>query len=857
MSEDKKLTISGRGTLGAGRGVETGQVRQSFSHGRSKPVVVERKRRKIVKKGAAPAAPEARETPSLEIKRPKEDAPDSAQPTPGSEDEHLTARERDARAEALEAAKKHEAEEQKRREEERKKAEADALERAKQEQQAAEAAEVDAEAEAKRLVEEEARRRHDEEARKEAEAEAEAEAEEEARKAAEAAAAKPEPAAKKPAPAAKEEEARKPKQDVKKGRPVSKGRPREDRRRSKLTISDALSGGDEVRQRSLAAFKRAQAKQKRALEGDAPVVRKTREVVVPEAITVQELANRMAEKASAVIKSLMKMGVMATINETLDQDTAELIVTEFGHTIKRVSEADVEIGLVGEDDAPEDFQPRPPVVTVMGHVDHGKTSILDALRSADVVAGEAGGITQHIGAYQVAVDGGQKITFIDTPGHAAFTEMRARGANVTDIVVLVVAADDGVMPQTAEAINHAKAAEVPIVVAINKVDKTGASPDKVRQDLLQHEIVVEAMSGDVLDVEMSATKKQGLDKLLEALQLQAELLELKANPDRSAEGVVIEAELDKGRGPVVTALVGRGTLRVGDIFVAGSEWGKVRALIDDHGQQVDAATPSQPVEVLGLNGTPSAGDVFAVVDSEARAREVTEYRRGQTKKIAAARAPASLETMFTALKEGEAEEFAVLVKADVQGSAEAIASALNDLSTDEIKVRILHAGVGGVTESDVTLATASHALILGFNVRANKQAREAAERDGVAVKYYSVIYDLVDEVKAAMAGQLGPELRENLLGVAEVREVFSAGKAGKVAGCMVAEGTVRRGTKARLLRDDVVVFDGNLSSLRRFKDDVDEVRSGTECGIGLENYNDIKAGDRIEVYEIEEHERVL
>ena len=855
MSEDKKLTISGRGTLGAGRGVETGQVRQSFSHGRSKSVVVERKRRKIVKKGAAPAVPEPRETPSLEIKRPKEDAADQAQPTSGSEDEHLTARERDARAEALEAARKQEAEEQKRREEERKKAEADALERAKQAQEAAAVAEVDAEAEAKRLVEEEARRRHDEEARKEAEAEAEAE--EEARKAAEAAEAKPEPAAKKPAPAAKEEEARKPKQDPKKGRPVSKGRPREDRRRSKLTISDALSGGDEVRQRSLAAFKRAQAKQKRALEGEAPVVRKTREVVVPEAITVQELANRMAEKASAVIKSLMKMGVMATINETLDQDTAELIVTEFGHTIKRVSEADVEIGLVGEEDAPEDFKPRPPVVTVMGHVDHGKTSILDALRSADVVAGEAGGITQHIGAYQVAVDGAQKITFIDTPGHAAFTEMRARGANVTDIVELVVAADDGVMPQTVEAINHAKAAEVPIVVAINKVDKTGANPDKVRQELLQHEIVVEAMSGDVLDVEMSATKKQGLDKLLEALQLQAELLELKANPDRSAEGVVVEAELDKGRGPVVTALVGRGTLRVGDIFVAGSEWGKVRALVNDHGQQIDTATPSQPVEVLGLNGTPAAGDVFAVVDSEARAREVTEYRRGQTKKTAAARAPASLETMFTALKEGEIEEFAVLVKADVQGSAEAIASALNDLSTDEIKVRILHTGVGGVTESDVTLATASQALILGFNVRANKQAREAAERDGVAIKYYSVIYDLVDEVKAAMAGQLGPELRENLLGVAEVREVFSAGKAGKVAGCMITEGTVKRGTKARLLRDDVVVFDGNLSSLRRFKDDVEEVRSGTECGIGLENYNDIKAGDRIEVYEIEEHERVL
>ena len=553
----------------------------------------------------------------------------------------------------------------------------------------------------------------------------------------------------------------------------------------------------------------------------------------------------------------MKMGVMATINETLDQDTAQLVVEEFGHSVRRVSEADVEIGLVGPEDEAAELVARGPVITVMGHVDHGKTSLLDALRKTDVVSGEAGGITQHIGAYQVTLDSGAKLTYLDTPGHEAFTQMRARGAKVTDIVVLVVAADDGIMPQTVEAINHAKAAEVPMIVAINKIDKEGANPDRVRQDLLQHEVIVEAMGGDVLDVEVSALKGTGLDKLSETIALQAEVMELKANPDRAAEGVVIEAKLDKGRGPVATVLVQRGTFKVGDIFVAGAEWGRVRALIDDHGRQIKEAGPATPVEVLGLNGTPSAGDDFAAVDNEARAREVTAYRQGQLRKQRQATGPVSLESMFSAMKETQAQEVPVVLKADVQGSVEAITTALEKLGNEEIRARILHAAVGGITEHDVSLAQASGAMIIGFNVRANRQAREAAEHNGVGIKYYSVIYDLVDEVKAAMSGQLAPEIREITLGMADIREVFTAGKAGKAAGCLIVDGVARATAKARLLRDDVVIYEGALSSLRRFKDDVAEVKAGMECGMTFHNYIDMKPGDAVELYELEEHEREL
>jgi translation initiation factor IF-2 len=551
------------------------------------------------------------------------------------------------------------------------------------------------------------------------------------------------------------------------------------------------------------------------------------------------------------------MGMPTTINATIDQDTAELLVTEFGHNIRRVSDADVEIGLEGGADSTESLLPRPPIVTVMGHVDHGKTSLLDALRGSDVAGGEAGGITQHIGAYQVTLKSGEKITFLDTPGHEAFTEMRARGTNVTDIVVLVVAGDDGLMPQTLEAIAHVKAAGVPMIVAINKMDKPGADAGRIRVALLQHDVQVEEMGGDVLDVEVSALKRTGLDQLTEKILLQAELLELKANPDRPAEATVVEAQLDKGRGPLATVLVRRGTLQTGDIFVVGTEWGKVRALINDRGQTVRAAGPSVPVEVLGLSGVPMAGDQLLVVESEARAREIADYRRqvALTKRTTAA--PASLETMFSALKESRAVEFPVVVKADVHGSVEAIVAALNKLSTDEIRVRVLHSGVGAITESDVTLARASGAVIIGFNVRANAKAREAAHQAHVPLKYYDVIYDLIDEVKAGMAGALGPEYFEQVVGRADVREVFQAGKFGKAAGVLVTEGVIRRNLRARVLRDDVIVYTGQIASLRRFKDDVNEVRQGYECGIGLEGFQDIQKGDVIETFEIEEKLRTL
>jgi translation initiation factor IF-2 len=631
------------------------------------------------------------------------------------------------------------------------------------------------------------------------------------------------------------------------------------RRSGKMTVVQALSDDGETRGRSLAAMRRARERERLAMQSQNQE-KIAREVVIPEVITVQELANRMAERGGDVVKSLMRMGVMATITQSIDADTAELVVAEFGHKVKRVAESDVEIGLRGDEDTAEELQSRPPVVTIMGHVDHGKTSLLDALRHTNVVSGEAGGITQHIGAYQVQVESGQRVTFIDTPGHAAFTEMRARGANTTDIVVLVVAANDGVMPQTIEAIRHARAAEVPIIVAINKIDLPDAKPERVRTELLQHEIVVEEMGGETLDVPVSAKTGQGLDKLVEAILLQAEVLDLKANPNRPAEGSVVEAKLERGRGSVATVLVQRGTLKVGDIFVTGGEWGRVRALLDDRGQNLKSAGPAQPVEVLGLNGTPLAGDDFVVVDSEARAREITEFRtrkRREASHVATARG--SLEQMFEKIREGEAKELPVIIKGDVQGSVEAIAGSLEKAAGDnvEVKVRVLHSAVGAITESDVTLAASTGAMLIGFNVRANPQAREMAKRDGVEIRYYSIIYNVIDDVKAALTGLLAPKMRENYIGNAEIREVFNITKVGKVAGCMITNGVVKRGAGVRLLRDNVVIHEGTLKTLKRFKDEVREVREGYECGMAFENYDDIRAGDVIECFELVEEVRQL
>ena len=642
-------------------------------------------------------------------------------------------------------------------------------------------------------------------------------------------------------------------------RPGQRDRKGDERRGGKLTVNRALDGGDGARARSLAALKRAREKEHRRMGGPREVqAKQVRDVVVPEAITVQELANRMAEKGADLVKMLFKMGSPVTMTQTIDQDTAELLVTEFGHNIVRVSDSDIDIAIETDADPEDTLLPRPPVVTIMGHVDHGKTSLLDALRGTDVVRGEAGGITQHIGAYQVTLKDKSKVTFLDTPGHEAFTEMRQRGANVTDIVVLVVAADDAIKPQTVEAINHTKAAGVPMIVAINKVDKHDANPQKVREALLQYEVVVEEMSGDVQDVEVSALKKTGLDELIEKIQLQAELLELKANPNRAAEGTVIEAKLDKGRGPVATVLVNRGTLKVGDIFVVGAESGKVRAMTNDKGMQIKEAGPSMPVEVLGLSGVPRAGDPLSVVENEARAREVAEYRRSVKTDKRTASVPASLERMFSALKDKQAIEYPLVVKADTQGSVEAIVGAINKISTDLIKARVLHSGVGGITESDVTLAGASGAPIIGFNVRPNAKAREIAERHKVAFKYYDVIYDLTDEIRAGMAGELGPEAFETVVGRAEIREVFSAGKHGKAAGLLVTEGNIRKALKARITRADVIIYQGEIASLRRFKDDVAEVRAGLECGVTFtSNFVDIKPGDFLETFEVELRERTL
>jgi translation initiation factor IF-2 len=640
--------------------------------------------------------------------------------------------------------------------------------------------------------------------------------------------------------------------------PVKPTRTAVPKQRTRLTVVNAGSA-DEVRERSVASFRRRTQRLK-GHHADEPKEKLIREVVIPETITIQELANRMAERGVDVIRMLMKQGHMATINDVIDADTAQLIAEELGHSVKRVAESDVEEGLFDVADDPAELDSRAPVVTIMGHVDHGKTSLLDAIRSANVVSGEAGGITQHIGAYQVESPSHGKITFIDTPGHAAFTAMRARGAKVTDIVVLVVAADDGVMPQTIEAIQHAKAAKVPMIVAINKIDKPDAKPERVRTELLQHEVQVESLGGDVLDVEVSALKKMNLERLLETIGLQAEILDLKANPRRLAEGTVIEAKLDRGRGPVATVLIQRGTLDIGDIIVAGSEWGRVRALISDTGETVQQAGPSVPVEVLGFNGTPDAGDRLAVVESEARAREVTSYRERQRRDKQAARQTGmrgSLEQMMAQVKTAGRKEFPLVIKADVQGSMEAIIGALDKLGTDEVGARVVLSGVGGITESDVTLAESIGAAVIGFNVRAHKEAREAAERDGIEIRYYNIIYNLVDDVKAAMSGLLTPERRETMLGNARIQEVFNVSKVGKVAGCLVTDGTVERGAEVRLIRDNVVVHEGKLSQLKRFKDDAKEVKAGQECGMAFENYQDMRVGDVIECYRVEQVQRSL
>jgi translation initiation factor IF-2 len=846
--DDKKkpLKLSRPGRLELRKTVETGQVRQSFSHGRSKAVTVEVKRKRTFAPGEGGRMTEVTtEAPSEEIAASAAElAAEAFSDLDAERARKLTDAERATRLRAFKTAKQEE--------DQRKKDEELAAERRAEEEARREA---EAKEEALRRSLDGAPEAPTEEAPGQPPAQEPADL-------AEPSAATPEPAAPAQRGAEAEEEGdadAKARRKPGAPRPAARrGEPR--RRRGKLTIAQALEGDEQERVRSLASVRRQRERLRALQEKQAhqPPQRVIREVVVPEAITVQELANRMAERGGEVIKSLMKMGVMATINQTIDADTAELLVEEFGHRIKRVSAADIELGLKGAPDVEAEMAPRPPVVTIMGHVDHGKTSLLDTLRETDVAAHEAGGITQHIGAYQVQLQGGAKITFIDTPGHAAFTEMRLRGANVTDIVVLVVAADDGIKEQTIEAINHAKAAKVPIIVAINKIDKPDADPERVKQEMLQHDLVVEEMGGDILAVPVSAKERLNLDKLEEAILLQAEVLELKANAERQAEGVVIEAKLERGRGSVATVLVQRGTLNVGDVFVAGSESGRVRALVNDRGESVDSAGPSVPVEVLGLTGTPVAGDEFVVVDNEARAREVAEFRIHTKRETdIAAQARGSLEQMLTRIKEGEAKELPIVIKSDVHGSLEAIVGSLEKVGTDEVKVRILHAAVGGINESDVTLAGATEAMIIGFNVRANPQARDLARRDGTEIRYYSIIYNLVDDIKGLLSGLLSPQRQEKFLGYAEIREVFNISKVGKVAGCMVTDGLMKRGAKVRLLRDDVVIHDGALKTLRRFKDEVREVKEGYECGMAFENYHDIQVGDQIECYEVEEIARAL
>ena len=899
--EKKVLHLTSKGKLELKKTVDAGSVRQSFSHGRTKTVTVEVKRKRTIEKGAAPGVADG----GAAARRAAEGLPTKGGPGRGPKGatvRQLTKEEREARARALLGAFK---------EEERRASETDdeyVTEEAYEEsaeavayEEVVENAEVSADLpmdpeslrqreieEMKRIqahehavAAEAERKRQDEEAKKRAADDGRRAPDDKRADDAKrgglslkspaapvtpaADAAKPVVAGVRPPSAEDDEEERKSRKagGAKAAAPKVAATPRKggDRRRGgKLTVSQALNTDDVERTRSLAAVRRARERERLRQNARQEVQKVTREVVLPEVITVQELANRMAERGADVIKSLMRMGVMATITQSIDADTAELIIAEFGHRMRRVSDSDVEVGLGGESDIDTDLVFRPPVVTIMGHVDHGKTSLLDALRHTDVASREAGGITQHIGAYQVTLSHGGKITFIDTPGHAAFTEMRARGANVTDVVVLVVAANDGIMPQTVEAIQHAKAAKVPIIVAINKIDLPDAKPERVRQELLQHELVVEELGGDILAVEVSAKAKRGLERLEEAILLQAEILELRANPNRPAVGAVVEAKLERGRGSVATVLVQRGTLRVGDIFVAGSEWGRVRALINDRGQLVDEAGPSVPVEVLGANGTPMAGDEFAVLESEARAREIIEFRQRKKREAQVkATARGTLEQMFTRIQEGEAKELPIVLKGDVQGSIEAIVGALEKLAgtNTEVKVRVLSSGVGAINESDVTLANASKALVIGFNVRANPQARDMARRDTVEIRYYSVIYNVIDDVKAALVGMLSPTLRERFLGNAAILEVFNITKVGKVAGCRVSEGIVKRGAGVRLLRDNVVIHTGSLKTLKRFKDEVKEVREGYECGMAFENYDNILPGDVIEAFEMEEVARVL
>ena len=848
----KPLSISRPGKLELKKTVGGGQVRQSFSHGRSKVVAVEVRKKRTYALDPGGQMAEVRVAPELvEEEKPLPagavDLDVEADEVLGEETRQggpsLTTEEKAARVRALQDAMK---------------TDEDTIVAGGAVSSEVALTPEDEERERLRAEEEEQRRRSEEGSARAAEDEEARRREEQAKASAAAAAAKLEALGGAEEPDTREDRGR-----VKRG---SRGEPRrtvpgvrrgEPRRRSasgRLTIVEALSG-DEGRTRSLASVRRAREKerQKQQAQTRADGQKIVRDVVIPENISVQELANRMAERGTDVIGALMKMDVMASMDHVVDADTAELVVAEFGHNVKRVSESDVEIGLMREADAEADLVHRPPVVTVMGHVDHGKTSLLDALRETDVAAGEAGGITQHIGAYQVEMSSGAKITFIDTPGHEAFTAMRGRGAKVTDIVVLVVAADDGVMPQTIEAIDHAKAAEVPVIIAVNKIDKSGADPKRVRTDLLQQDIVVEEMGGDTLSVEVSATARINLEKLEEVILLQAEVLDLKANPKRAAEGVVIDAKMEVGRGSVATLLVQRGTLKVGDVFVAGSEWGRVRALGDQRGHGIDEAGPAMPVEMLGLNGTPSAGDDFVVVDDETRARGVAEFRQRRDREArVVAGARGTLEEMFEKIHEGEAKELSVVIKGDVQGSVEAVHGVLDKLSTDKAQVNVLHAAVGGINDSDVTLAKAAKALIIGFNVRANPQARDLIRRDGVEVRYYSVIYDVADDLKRILTGMLDPLFKENFIGYADIREVFNVSKVGKVAGCMVTEGLVRCGAKVRLLRDDVVVHEGALSQLKRFKDDVKEVKEGTECGMAFANYQDIKTGDIIECFEVEE-----
>jgi translation initiation factor IF-2 len=879
---DKTLSVSK--TLTLKPRVETGTVRQSFSHGRTKQVVVEKRGKRRVG-GDAPATETHAPEPVVAAPKPvaapakaplsRPVAPAAPRSGSGVVLRTLTEDERSARASALADAKVREIEERRIAEEEAKR---------RSSKEGIEQAEREA-AEARRKAEED-RHRLEEEAKRKAEIEAKkrfGEAEAKTAAAAAPATARPgvaRPAGARPATSAAVPPARAPgvaadasdedegPRQIRRGpggamRPVvppkTTHKPGPQKDRGRLTLVTALTA-DDVRERSIASFRR----RTQRLKGHAanePKEKLIREVTIPEAITIQELANRMTERAVDVIRLLMKQGAMHKITDVIDADTAQLIAEEMGHSVKRVAASDVEEGLFDVIEDSTDTEPRSPVVTVMGHVDHGKTSLLDALRHANVVSGEAGGITQHIGAYQVtSPESGKKITFIDTPGHAAFTAMRARGAKVTDIVILVVAADDGVMPQTIEAINHAKAAKVPMIVAINKIDKPDAKPERVRTELLQHEVQVESFGGDVVDVEVSAKNKTNLDKLLEMIALQAELLDLKTNSERPAEGTVIEAKLDRGRGPVATVLVQRGTLKVGDIIVAGAEMGRVRALISDQGVNLTEAGSSVPVEVLGFNGPPEAGDRLAVVENEARARQVTSYRAHQKRENAAASISGmrgSLEQMMSQLKTAGRKEFPLIVKADVQGSLEAILGSLEKLGTDEVAARILHAGVGGISESDVTLAEGFNAAIIGFSVRANKEAAAAAKRNGIEIRYYNIIYDLVDDIKKAMSGLLAPTLRETMLGNAQILEVFNISKVGKVAGCRVTDGTVERGANVRLIRDNVVVHEGKLSTLKRFKDEVKEVQSGQECGMAFENYGDMRPGDIIECYRVETIQRSL